>query len=68
MIWLALGCTRPPVAADRGFEVGDRVPNARLRDTDDRPVRLYALTGDVTVLAFSAMWCAPCRDLPAVTD
>ena len=44
-----------------GHAVGDEICDLILRDQNDDVWRLYDLEGNVIVLDFSAMWCAPCQ-------
>tara|TARA_Y100000034_G_scaffold53996_1_gene66201 strand:- start:1850 stop:2440 length:591 start_codon:yes stop_codon:yes gene_type:complete len=45
-----------------GHAVGDKVCDLILKDQNDELWRLYDLEGNVIVLDFSAMWCAPCQN------
>jgi len=56
-----------PVEGDDGdvplLAVGDRVPEAFLRDADDQRVSVRAVAdGAPLVLAFFARWCQPCQE------
>ena len=44
-----------------GHAIGDDICDLVLRDQNDETWRLYDYKGDVIVLDFSAMWCAPCQ-------
>ena len=45
-----------------GHAVGDEICDLILRDQNDDIWGLYDLEGNVIVLDFSAMWCAPCQN------
>ena len=48
-----------------GHAVGDEICDLILKDQNDDAWSLYDLEGDVVLLDFSAMWCAPVnRQLP----
>lgn len=50
-----------------GYELGDRIPNFTLNDSDGYPVELYDYRGNVVLLDSSAMWCPPCQaDTPTL--
>ena len=44
-----------------GHRIGDDICDLVLKDQNDETWRLYDLKGDVILLDFSAMWCAPCQ-------
>ena len=46
-----------------GWEVGEVLPNASLRDQTDAEFDLWQLYGNVVLLDFSAGWCVPCKEL-----
>ncbi len=46
-----------------GWEVGEVLPNASLRDQTDAGFDLWQLYGNVVLLDFSAGWCVPCKEL-----
>ena len=48
--------------------VGDKVCDLVLKDQNDEIWNLYDLKGNVIVLDFSAMWCAPCRTAAATVQ
>jgi peroxiredoxin len=55
------------VAAPAPLEVGDMVPNFRLRSTDGTHVELASLRGQPVILTFWTTWCLACLDqLPAM--
>jgi len=55
----------PPVMA-AGFSP-ENVPDFILMDTDNQPVALESLRGNVVMINFWATWCAPCvEELPSI--
>jgi peroxiredoxin len=46
-----------------GWEIGEIMPNASLRDQNDIGFELWRLYGNVILLDFSAGWCVPCKEL-----
>ncbi|MDP8222411.1 MAG: TlpA disulfide reductase family protein [Candidatus Lernaella stagnicola] len=50
-----------------GYDLGDRLPNFRLTDSNGAEVELYDYAGLVVLLDSSAMWCPPCQqDTPSL--
>ena len=49
-------------ADDCSHDIGAKVCDMALKDQNDETWRLYDLKGNVLVLDFSAMWCAPCQN------
>ena len=45
-----------------GHSIEDEICDLILKDQNDDVWRLYDLEGNVIVLDFSAMWCAPCQN------
>lgn len=58
----------PTPAPDVGWSQGQVVPDVILRDQRGVETRLRDFAGDVVLLDFSAMWCAPCRDAVEVGE
>ena len=46
-----------------GWEIGEILPNASLRDQNNIGFDLWRLYGNVILLDFSAGWCVPCKEL-----
>lgn len=46
-----------------GWEIGEVLPNASLRDQNNIGFDLWQLYGNVILLDFSAGWCVPCQEL-----
>jgi peroxiredoxin len=57
--------TSPSPAPDPalGWDLGQRAPDVDLPDQRGETVHLSDFAGDVVMVALSACWCAPCRDL-----
>ena len=44
-----------------GHRIGDDICDLVLKDQNDETWRLHDLKGDIVLLDFSTMWCAPCQ-------
>ena len=54
----------PPSCLEaEGLEAGEIAPDMRLVDQFGNEVSLWQFYGDLIVLDFSTMWCAPCAEL-----
>lgn len=51
----------PNCTVGEGFEVGDVVPDLRLRDQFGDEVSLWQFTGNVVLLDVGTLWCRPCQ-------
>lgn len=60
--------TPPNCLEAEGFEEGQVVPDMRLMDQHGNIVSLWQFYGDLIVLDFSTMWCAPCAVLAEGVD
>jgi len=60
--------TPPNCLEAQGFEEGQVVPDMRLVDQHGDTVSLWQFYGDLIVLDFSTMWCAPCAVLAEGVD
>lgn len=58
----------PSCLEGEGFEEGEILPDMRLLDQHGNTVSLWQFYGDLIVLDFSTMWCAPCAVLAEGVD
>lgn len=66
--WFSQDLAFQPPGSERLVELNRKVPSARVRTLDGRPVELASVLGPgTTFLHFIATWCVGCRDeLPAL--
>jgi peroxiredoxin len=55
--------TPPADLVGVGFDVGEVVPDVRLRDQHGDEVSLWQFHGRVVLVTISAVWCLPCHEL-----
>jgi len=60
--------TPPDCLSADGFESGDIAPDMRMMDQHGNELSLWQFYGDVIVIDYSTMWCAPCADLAEEVD
>ena len=61
--------SEPPNCLEgQGFDEGQVIPDMRLLDQHGNTVSLWQFYGDLIVLDFSTMWCAPCAVLAEGVD
>jgi cytochrome c biogenesis protein CcmG/thiol:disulfide interchange protein DsbE len=51
-----------PGAVTASVDIGEPLPDFRLADLDDEPIRLSDFRGRPLVLTFFASWCHPCEE------
>lgn len=60
--------TPPSCLVGEGFDEGQIVPDMRVLDQHGDELSLWQFYGDLIVLDFSTMWCAPCAVLAEGVD
>lgn len=65
-IW---GAESPPdCLSGEGYHTGDIHPDIRMVDQNGEEVSMWQFYGNVIVIDFSTMWCAPCAELATHVD
>ncbi|MFT5679358.1 MAG: peroxiredoxin [Myxococcota bacterium] len=58
----------PSCMVGEGFDEGQIIPDMRVLDQHGNEISLWQFYGDLIVLDFSTMWCAPCAVLAEGVD
>jgi hypothetical protein len=58
----------PDALVGAGFEVGQTVPDVRVRDQHDDETALWQFYGEIVVVTVGAVWCLPCQALAEDAD